>query len=238
MFLRSLFVLLSCLFVSGCGQMGHVVKGSGKITKDERHVEPFNKVVVSGVGNLLVQTGDIPSVVVEGDDNLLEYIRTQVSEGVLYIETLNNVSLSPTKDLVYHVTVPNPSSITVSGAATVKSVKQIKSDDLKVVLSGAGSVSLDIDTHELIVDLSGSGNILLIGKADKQEINVSGAGIYKGFGLESKKGKVIVSGVGSAEVNIIDDLDVEISGVGSLNYRGAPKIKQTISGVGTVRHVE
>ncbi len=238
MLFRLLFTLLLGISLSSCGEMGRAQKGSGKIVKEERKVDDFHKIVLSGVGRLELGQGEIPKVLIETDDNLMEFIRTQVMGGTLYIETLNNVSLSPTNEMVYHVTVRDLNEVDVSGAASVKTLNPIKAESLKVILSGAGSIALDVDAIDLTVDLSGSGNVKLNGKAEHQDVSVSGAGLYKGFGLVSTSARVSVSGVGSAEVNAQNELDVSISGVGSLNYKGTPQLKQTISGVGTVRHVE
>lgn len=238
MLFRILMLLLFSVACASCNNSSQVVQGSGKVVKEDRKVEPFRKIVVGGSGNLFLKEGEKPALVVETDDNLMEYLRSQVSEGVLYIETLNNVSLSPTKDLDYYVTVNNLSGLEISGAAKVKSLDQIKSDDLKLVLSGAGTIVMDVDTPTLVVHLSGSGNLVLSGKAEKQIIDVSGAGTYRGFELVSNTAQVGVSGVGNAEINASDNLEVDVSGVGSVNYKGTPKLRQSISGVGTIRHVD
>jgi hypothetical protein len=72
------------------------------------------------------------------------------------------------------------------------------------------------------------------GKADEQEIDISGSGTYLAENLESREVNIDVVGAGSAIVNAKEELDAEISGVGSVEYIGHPRIRQTVSGAGQV----
>ena len=73
------------------------------------------------------------------------------------------------------------------------------------------------------------------GKADSQDIDISGSGSYEALDLESKEAEIDLGGSGKASVNVLDDLDVTISGSGSVQYRGNPTVIQDIRGSGEVR---
>jgi hypothetical protein len=73
------------------------------------------------------------------------------------------------------------------------------------------------------------------GKANDQQVTVSGVGSYDGSDFATKTAKVNVSGVGSAIVNASDTLDATVSGVGNIEYLGNPKVTSHVSGVGTVK---
>jgi hypothetical protein len=91
---------------------------------------------------------------------------------------------------------------------TVKDLKALK-------VSGSGNVNAeDISTDELAVILSGAGNVKIGGETDSQEINISGSGSYQAEDLESKEVKVDVGGSGSTVVNVSDELNAEVSGIG------------------------
>jgi len=45
---------------------------------------------------------------------------------------------------------------------------------------------------------------------------------------------VRLSGLGSAEVNVTDELDASVSGVGSVEYHGRPNLRRHVSGLGDV----
>ena len=92
----------------------------------------------------------------------------------------------------------------------------------------------DINTPKLAVNVSGAGDITLAGKADGQDINLSGAGNYHGEALAGKDVTITTSGAGSAVVQVSDTLDATVSGAGSVRYIGDPQVKQNVSGAGSV----
>ncbi|MCB1694092.1 MAG: DUF2807 domain-containing protein, partial [Pseudomonadales bacterium] len=61
---------------------------------------------------------------------------------------------------------------------------------------------------------------------------VSGAGHYKADRLISDFAQVRLSGAGTADVSVSDDLDVVISGPGRVSYAGYPEIVKRITGSG------
>ncbi len=90
------------------------------------------------------------------------------------------------------------------------------------------AVSLD-------VILSGSGNIDLVGSLENQDVTISGSGDYEGADLESLIAEVLISGSGSVNVRVEDQLDVLISGSGNVRYYGSPELDQSVTGSGSIR---
>src|SRR5687768_12132665 len=90
--LRALLpVLIAATAASGCGVSvdwdGPSVAGSGVRTSVTRSVATFDHVDVGGAYDVVVRVGAAPSVVLEGDDNLLPLIRTEVRDGTLHIDS-------------------------------------------------------------------------------------------------------------------------------------------------------
>lgn len=84
------------------------------------------------------------------------------------------------------------------------------------------------------LEVLGSGAVEIGGRADSQNLSVSGSGDYRAMELESKQAKVDVEGAGSAVVNASDALDVTVGGAGSVEYAGDPAVEQDGSGAGRV----
>lgn len=237
MLLRIIYTFCAILLCA-CSGSDNVVKGSGKVIRVDRPVGDFKNIDLIGSGTLVLKQGDKTALTIETDDNLIEFIRTDVNGGTLNIEVLKNASLSPSKGLLYFVTVKDLSSVKVSGAAILRTLGEIEANELSVSLSGAGTLNMNVDAKSLDVKITGSGDATFKGEAKEETIEVSGAGSFKGFDLASRQAKITLSGVGNAEVNAVESLVVDISGVGSVLYKGTPSLKQTISGVGAVRHAE
>lgn len=214
------------------------VKGSGEIVKEERKSDSFDKIVLNGMGTVILKPGESNAITVETDRNLLEYLITRIENNTLTIEISENVTLLPSEEIHYYVGISNLTNIDVKGAGTVKTLEPLKLDKISLALSGAGSVIFDLDINKIEINLSGSGDIKLSGNGNTQAVIVSGAGTYKGLNFITDTAQITLNGVGNAEVNVKSKLDVEIAGVGSVSYKGSPKLNQSISGVGTVRHLE
>ena len=68
-------------------------RGSGRITTENRNLAAFTSVDVAGSINVELAQGDKNEVVVEGDDNILKYVETVSSGGVLSIRLKQNINL-------------------------------------------------------------------------------------------------------------------------------------------------
>ena len=186
----------------------------GDVASETREVSGFDEVELSGVGNLSIRQTGAESLSVEAEEDVLPKTRTEVVDGRLIIGPEPNAIIETTEPINYELTV----------------------DDLGALeLWGAGEVDAEgIDTDELVIDISGSGAMKARGRADSQQVNVSGTGAYEAEDLESKEAKVDVEGTGSAVVNASENLDAKVDGTGSVEYVGNPTVEQDVSGVGRV----
>ena len=226
-------LLLSTFLITACGL--RVVRGSGDIVKEERDVSGFNSVEFSGFGRVLVTQGSQESLSIEVDDNLLQYIKTEVVGGTLKIDLDDNVVPRPTDNtIIFRLGVIELSSIDISGAGSFE-IGEFKADDLDVTMSGAGKIDIDeIEASELKVVVTGAGNVNISGTVEVQEIRISGVGDFNALDLESQETTVNISGAGDADVWAHDELDITISGAGSVSYYGDPIVSQSVSGLGNI----
>jgi hypothetical protein len=220
-----------------------LIQGSGNIIVEDRSVRGFDRISMAGAGKIIITQGDRESLSIETDDNLLEYIRTEVKGDTLEIDFSKDLilssgardSLEPSAGFVFRISVIDLEDISVSGAADIQAEK-LKTDQLQINFSGAGEVTIDdLNASRLDVNLSGAGDIELAGKVDSQDIVISGLGRYQGFAVESQQVSVTISGAGGAEVWVTETLDVVISGAGDVEYYGTPTVNPEISGLGRLQ---
>lgn len=220
------FILFFVLTVSAC---------SGVIKTETRDVSGFNAVSVSSFGELQIRQGEVESLTIEAPADYLRYLQTSVVNNTLNISTRRGFIGAPVRRVVYTLTVKNLKDLSFSGAGTVKVVGGLKSDDLRLNLSGAGSIEIDsLAADSLTVNFSSAGAIVVAGKVDRQSVTISGVGSYEAGDLESRSTEIVLTGAGSAVVWAHDTLKVTVSGVGSVGYYGNPQVTQNISGLGSV----
>jgi len=208
----SLVVMLAVLLaLVGCS----FNVGSGTIIDENRPVSGFSRISVAGPVTVIVEENGNESLTISADDNLLPSLTAAVSNNTLELAVEPGVSIGPTQNVVYRISVKDLRSFSLTGSGEA---------DLK-----------NIDTDELTIEIAGSGQITVSGHADTQIVDVSGSGDYVAETLESSAATITLSGSGSAVVNASQTLDVTIDGSGNVEYLGDPTVKQELNGSGGVQ---
>jgi putative autotransporter adhesin-like protein len=187
-------------------------KGSGNIVTESRDVAGFSSLDVSGVFKVEAVAQKDFALTVEADDNLLPFIKTEVRNGTLYIES--DKRLKSRSAITIKVAAPDLENVRTSGAATV-AVSGLANDHFDLDTSGASKISLQGSTNELKVDVSGASQI-------------------DGGSLVSEKATVDASGACTVNVNAANELNVDASGASKIFYTGNAKVNKSTSGASSV----
>lgn len=233
LFLLVALSLSACRFISG-----ERIDGNGVISTEQRNVTNFNGVSVSGGMDVIVAPGSY-SVRIEADENLLQYIETEMDGSVLEIGPRKGYNLRPEQDIKIYVSAPYFNEIEVSGSGSVTSQSMIKAENTLVTdISGSGDMKLEVDAPEVDMEITGSGSVALKGATRKLRADINGSGTLKAFELLSEETEVEISGAGDAEVYASKVLGISVSGAGNVSYKGnPPSLNQNVSGAGNVRKV-
>jgi hypothetical protein len=207
-----LLISVSLLALSGCHKFGQK-SGSGVMKVEKRTVPSFTSLSVSGAYDIEIVVQKDQNVELEGDDNLLPLISTDVRGGVL--EVSNSQSLSTRNNLRLRIAVPSLEGISSSGASDIV-ISSVKSDGFDIDISGAGSLKVSGETKALGIKLSGAGDV------DAKDLHAQTVNVKS-------------SGSATADVYATEELRADVSGAGSVNYYGDPKsVKEDTSGAGSV----
>lgn len=228
----AVLVLAACDGSISIGPGGKVV-GNGSITTEDRSVTDFDRVVLAGEGQVIIERGPA-KLTIETDDNLLTHIDTEVANKTLEISTSSGIDIDPSDSVTYRISTERLTGITLTGAGDI-TTSSWESDDFSIALSGAGDIDVAmLTTGDLDVMLSGVGQVTVAGTADRLTMALPGAGNFDGADLEAASVEVTASGTGSATVWAVETLVATLSGVGSIDYFGSPTVTQTVTGVGTI----
>jgi len=231
-------VLALGMVVTVQAQWGKKIKGNGKIVTVERSTSDYDEVAVSGWFDVLLVNGNEGKISIEGEENLLEYLITEVKDDKLVIKPKKGYYLSPSswKSGGITVTVPveNIRDVSLSGSGDIMGKTKLKADIFKTSMSGSGDITLDIEANDLEVSMSGSGDINLKGKAEDLEVSISGSGDVKAYELDAENVDATVSGSADIKVTVSGTLKARVSGSGDIYYKGDPKVESKTSGSGDV----
>src|SRR4029077_13905621 len=180
---------------------------------EERPIVTFANLDAGGAFEIEWQNGS-PALRITTDDNLLPYIKNDVSDDTLHLRTREHVW--PTHGIKVVISSPMQTGGKMRGAVKL-TVKQLSGPIFALESKGASEVTLDGSIDRLLVDMTGASQLV----ADK---------------LQAKTAEISTTGAGDADVAVSDTLKVVITGAGKVTYSGNPSpIKKQITGAGSIR---
>ncbi len=156
------------------------------------------------------------------------------------IQSREGFNLRPTGKIKVYVSTVVYNHIDVSGASSITGQNKIvNTEDMKLEVSGAGDINMDVTAPAVTAEVSGAGSVNLKGETKSFDLELTGASKAHCFDLLSEKTRVDISGAGDADVYASVKLDAEVSGAGSVKYKGgATSFNQHVSGAGSVKKVD
>lgn len=206
-----LLLALACILpATGCSiriggwKLGSsAIQGNGIVATEERVIDEFDSVDVSGALQIELSLGSDPTLSITADENLLEIIDTQVVDGKLIVTSTDSYSSS-------NPVVIKAGSIHLkkyAGSGATKGIVQVLEED------------------ELAIDLSGASSLTLSsGSVSKLSVDVSGASTVNAPELLVQEAKVEASGASTVILQPIEQLSARASGASTVRYVGQPNI--------------
>ena len=216
---------------------GKKIKGNGNMTKITRTTSDYDGIKCAGSFDYILVAGNEGNITIEGEENLLEYIITEVKDGKLKVKTKNNINLKTSFNKTIKITIPfkDINQVSLSGSGDLWNEDTITSNNLKVSLAGAGDVVLNVEASSLKGSLSGSGDITLKGSTNDLDVSLAGSGDIHGFGLQANHTDVSLAGSGDIKIVSNKSLKARVAGSGDIEYKGNPDKEDTkVSGSGSI----
>ncbi len=188
--LRFLTIATIVLVTTACvnGQMRRTVRGDGNVVKRDRKTESFTGIKVSTGIDVYLRQGNDESLAVEADENLHEYIITEVRGGVLNVYTDANIRDAERKRV--YVTMKEVNSVRTTSAGDVIGETPDKNRQTQLSASSAGDIKLNVTAREIEVNISSSGDMTLEGEADVLKADLSSAGDLNAYELKVREADV------------------------------------------------
>ena len=204
-------VLLLPILAVGChhGTFAEI-RGNGKRELQKRTVAPFTSISTNGAFRIEVTCQKELSLEIEGDENVLDFVKTDVYNNILRLD--RKQSFSTSELIKVRISVPNLEGLAVNGAGDIN-IKGLNNDKFEIDTNGAPTITVSGTTK--MVDIAANG----AGKVDTQN-------------LHAARAVVDARGVAKVDVDASDQLDVEISGPSSVTYSGNPAVNKNIHGPG------
>lgn len=230
--------LAATLLFASCGS--NTLHGEGNKSTQVRDISGFDAVEMSVPVELdiAVQEGAATRVEVNGYENVMKHVKTEVKGHTLHVEfDLDDTwSVENDDDMKVRITMPALTALNISGASGAEITGTIRGSQFGLGISGAGAVSIEhVVVDKFTAEISGVGGLKVKGgSAKKASYELSGAGGVDAYALQTEETVASLSGVGGAKVWATAKLDASISGAGSIKYKGNPEVNKEVSGIGSV----
>ena len=215
------YLLLFCAIaftVSAHGQRWGRISGEGPLVKKELNLENFNKIGLAVGGEVFLSRGNTQKVIVEGQENIINNIETDVDNGKWSIEF--DRKANDYKKLTFYITVPEITGLSIAGSGRITTEDTFgQTSKMNMSIAGAGTIEFNGSTANLKVSIAGSGTV-------------------KAEDLQAENGKVSIAGSGNCYIHVNDQLNVSIAGSGDVRYKGSPSVKSSIAGSGNISSLE
>lgn len=241
--LSPILLVVSLLLLLSCGSTElpltyNAIRGSGNLIVVEIEVEgDFHSVTLKTEGDVELTFDTEPEVWVRVDHNLLRFITTEISAGVLTIalKTPKEVEVSG-MNLTVFVTMSTLQNLTLdeSGIGSFKTdSSRFVVPELDLVLAGVGSMDLELQVDSRLTStLTGVGDLTLSGSAQRHELTHEAVGAVHSFGFVADTCIVLTNSVSDIEVEVREYLNATINNSGNVYYRGEPVPISSGSGPG------
>jgi len=202
----SICSILFCLLIFSCND---ALVGSGDIITETRTVNDFTKVEVEDAFDVRIMQGDEFLLEVRADDNLIDRISTQVTNGNLKVEYNGSVNV---RNATTEIFIEMP---------TIERIKLQDAVDAKVLNFN--------DLSALKVEAQDASDLSLSGDADVLNIEVSDASDVNAFSFITNTCNVQVEDASDLEIFCNTLLEGSVRDASTVRYRGFPDITATTS---------
>lgn len=213
------------------------IKGNGKVTKITRTTGDYDAIKCAGFMDFELIPGKEGNITIEGEENLLEYIVTDIENGALVVKVEKGVNLKTSwkKGIIITIPIEDIENISLAGSGDIWNKDTIDAEELKVNLSGSGDINLKVKTNSLSSTITGSGDIKIVGDTNNLETKVTGSGDFHGFELNADNTEAYVTGSGDLKVTSNKMLKARVTGSGDIRYQGNPDKEDTkVTGSGSI----
>jgi len=226
---------------------------------EKRDVSTFSAIDASSMFTITVTKGDVESLTITANEELMPYLKSEVKNGVLklyYQENKQNRRKQYKSSPEVHITMKQLQKIDLSGSCRLTVNGVFESKKFVAGLSGASSLKLEINAPEMTIGASGASKINLQGKTTNANIDASGSSTMhlnlqatkvgvdvsgaSGISLSGKADRALFDASGASKINAFDfeinKAVTNLSGSSRLQVNATDELSIQVSGMSFVSY--
>lgn len=229
-----IILLAASLILSSCN-FNFGKKGNGNVETQDRDVsENFSAIQASAGIDVYLTQGNETKISVEADENLLQYIKTDIKNGKLNITASENIGWHKAKKV--YVTFIEVNKIEANSGSQVVGNSVIKSENLLLSSSSGAEIEVEVFSKELTVQTSSGADLKVSGKASSLIAKASSGSELDAKELLTLNCTAHASSGAKIIVNPKEKLDANASSGADIYYYGNPiSVNSNKSSSGSVK---
>jgi hypothetical protein len=215
----------------------HCIDGNGTLATEDRtnDVKTFTQIELCGSFDVEIIQDSVQRLTIEGDQNILPYIRTKVSGKRLIIDTETNHCINTEHSIKLTIASANIETIILDGSGSIV-CDSLSTTELSLKIYGSGDAIFNkLTSVTTNVEIDGSGDVNISGTSSVTSLKIEGSGDIKASGLIQKKCNTVINGSGEIHTQFTESLTGVINGSGDIYFIGSKdNVDITINGSGSV----
>lgn len=189
---------------------------------EKRTVSSYHGVSVGGGIDLYLSPGSESVAVSASETKYRDLIKTEVKDGILTIwyDYKNSDKSRGDRRLKAYVSFKTLDRLTGSGGSDIDVEGTIKTNTLKLDMSGGSDFEGKIEANDLSVEASGGSDVDMSGTVKTLTLHASGGSDFKGYALTTDICNLEASGGSDVEITVNKELNAEASGSSDISYKG------------------
>ena len=229
------YILLFVIVLSATACRVNSRKGSGNIISEKRNTEKFVAINAEGPIHVEIQKGEVPTVTVETDDNIMPYVETKVSGSTLKIR-LKGINRLRNSTIRVYIVAPELKELSSSASAEIESKDVITaSGTIELEAGSASKIDIALDAPAVTAETSSGGDIIARGRTKTFTATASSGSSVKAADLHAENATGEASSGASVRMFGSVSITANASSGGHVTYTGgALNVKKNESSGGSV----
>ncbi|MEQ3691782.1 MAG: head GIN domain-containing protein [Flavobacterium sp.] len=220
--LFALFLFIGSTSCNLNANFGNGIDGSGNVITEKRNInQEFTKITASTGVNVIVEQGSPTEVEVETDDNLIEYVVTEVENGTLKVKIEGNINLMTTINV--RVKTKSISSLESSSGSSITSKNILNGTSIALKSSSGSEIDVELEYENVNCESTSGSDLKVSGKTLRLETKSSSGSEINASNLAANDVYAQSTSGSTTTVKPIVKLSAKASSGSSIDYVQEPK---------------
>jgi hypothetical protein len=192
-------------------------------TIHQRSIPDFWAIRITAPVDVTFIPSDTTQIQLKGDEKYVEEVVTRVENGILFIES-KDINKKEKRKINIEIFIYNHrlSMIECNGVSFFKNTGMLKTDSLKIRLSGVSSANVNVECKYISASLKGSSNLTLSGNGNLFEVKISGTSLLKSNKFWTNECNIESDGVTKSDLFVRDKITANAHDLSSIRIKGNP----------------